>query len=495
VVRRYSCSMGRKVLVIVVRADPIICGHSTEARNLAEAALVAGYEPYIITWHDSLLGGSGLPLKPAHEIAPYSPGITVLRPDAIGNYKLLDGRFNLGMTAAIVEIARQDPTMEMTLMCLYLQPHAKIVLDAVDAIRGAWGESFNVTTIAEAVGSDVTNVLSNAMREQNFGAAITVLTQFLAFDVPVCVSQFTLDEVLRHASDVDEVLGTNFAARLQQKCALSYPALNVTEYTELDPERAAEVLSNRGLVAKKYVLYLSRVIEAKGIFELVAAYRSSNLPAAGIQLLIVGRGEALESVQAVTAGDSNIRHMTDMADAEKAAIFDGAASYVLPSKFHPTFVETFGIVITEAMLTHCGPVITCRTGGIPEAAGEDCIYAEVDNSDETGAHQPCLEASLKECLNKVVLEMSAEEKEQMTAKAREYSMQFGREHVFALLESKATVAREQKRVATAPNSPPSSPDNSPTKKATASSAVDKSMMELGSLPHCAPALTSAEQIS
>ena len=123
----------------------------------------------------SLLGGSGLPLKPAHEIAPYSPGITVLRPDAIGNYKLLDGRFNLGMTAAIVEIARQDPTMEMTLMCLYLQPHAKIVLDAVDAIRGAWGESFNVTTIAEAVGSDVTNVLSNAMREQNFGAAITAV--------------------------------------------------------------------------------------------------------------------------------------------------------------------------------------------------------------------------------------------------------------------------------------------------------------------------------
>ena len=40
-----------------------------------------------------------------------------------------------------------------------------------------------------------------------------------------------------------------------------------------------------------------------------------------------------------------------------------------------TAVETFGIVITEAMLTKCGPVITCRTGGIPEAAGEHCIYA------------------------------------------------------------------------------------------------------------------------
>jgi glycogen(starch) synthase len=445
--------MARKVLVIVVRADPIICGHSTEARNLAEAALVAGYEPHIITWHASLLGGSGLPLKPADEIEPYSDGITVHRPDAIGNYKLLDGRYNLGMSSAIVEIARQDPTMEMTIMCLYLQPHAKIVLDAVEAIRGAWGESFNVTTIAEAVGSDVTNVLSNAMREQNFGAAITVLTQFLAFDVPVCVSQFTLDEVLRHAAGVDKVLGTNFTDRLRAKCALSYPALDVEQYTKLDPELAAQVLEKRGLVAKKYVLYLSRVIEAKGIFELVAGYKASGLPAAGIQLLIVGRGEALDAVQAVTSGDENIRHMTDMADAEKAAIFNGAASYILPSKFHPTFVETFGIVITEAMLTHCGPVITCRTGGIPEAAGDDCVYADVDSSDQTGAHQKCLEDSLRRCLDKVVLEMTDEEREEMTSKARRYSMQFGRDHVFSLLESKATLVRDQNSVSTAPSSP------------------------------------------
>ena len=179
--------------------------------------------------------------------------------------------------------------------------------------------------------------------------AITVLTQFLTFDVPVCVSQFTLDEVLRHAKDVDEVLGTDFAERLRSKCALSYPALcvpapkcrlplpthlthalplysNVTEYTELSPDVASDVLSKRGLVAKRYILYLSRVIEAKGIFELVAAYRASGLPAAGIQLLIVGRGEALKDVQDVTAGDPNIRHMTDMADAEKASIFNGAAS-------------------------------------------------------------------------------------------------------------------------------------------------------------------------
>lgn len=426
----------RKVLVIVVRADPIICGHSTEARNLAEAALAKGYEPYIVTWNESLIANSGLPLKPTHEIEPYSPGITVLRPNAVGNYKLLDGRYNLGMTAQIVEIARQDPSMEMTLMCLYLQPHARIVLDAVDALRGMWGNSFKVTTVAEAVGSDVTNVLSNALVDQNYGAAITVLTQFLAFDVPVCVSQFTLDEVLRHATEVDTILGSDFASRLKAKCTISYPALNVRTYTHLDPTVASEVLAKRGLEKKKYVLYLSRVIEAKGIFELVEGFRASKLVAAGYTLLIVGRGEALADVTELTLGDPNIRHMTDMADWEKAAIFDAAACYVLPSKFHPTFVETFGIVITEAMLTNCGPVITCKTGGIPEAAGKHCFYADVDSS-----------ASLRTNLEKAVLGMSDEACAEMTRGAREHSMQFSRDNVWALLESKVEAAREAKTMA------------------------------------------------
>ena len=43
-------------LVIVVRADPVICGHSGEARNLAEAALHRGFdEVRIVTWPIELL--------------------------------------------------------------------------------------------------------------------------------------------------------------------------------------------------------------------------------------------------------------------------------------------------------------------------------------------------------------------------------------------------------------------------------------------------------
>ena len=96
-------------LIVVVRADPIICGHSTEARNLAEAALARGYKHVaIVTWQEELLQESGLPLKPSDEIQPYSPGIEVMRPAPIGSYKILDGRYLHGMTGKLIDLCRWD---------------------------------------------------------------------------------------------------------------------------------------------------------------------------------------------------------------------------------------------------------------------------------------------------------------------------------------------------------------------------------------------------
>src|SRR6187551_2139542 len=76
-------------LVIVVRADPVICGHSGEARNLAEAALARGFdEVRIVTWPIDRLEQAGLPLKPAERVLPYSEGIVVDRPGPVGDYKV-----------------------------------------------------------------------------------------------------------------------------------------------------------------------------------------------------------------------------------------------------------------------------------------------------------------------------------------------------------------------------------------------------------------------
>lgn len=91
-------------LVIVVRADPVICGHSGEARNLAEVALTRGFtEVRIVTWPLERLVESGLPLKPMETVMPYSPGITVERPGPVGGYKIPDGRYLAGMVGRLVE--------------------------------------------------------------------------------------------------------------------------------------------------------------------------------------------------------------------------------------------------------------------------------------------------------------------------------------------------------------------------------------------------------
>src|SRR4029079_7853875 len=87
-------SHAHRRLVIVVRADPVICGHSGEARNLAEGALTRGFDDVrLVTSPIAALEAAGLPLKPLDRLLPYSPGITVERPEAVGDYRVPDGPY------------------------------------------------------------------------------------------------------------------------------------------------------------------------------------------------------------------------------------------------------------------------------------------------------------------------------------------------------------------------------------------------------------------
>ena len=110
-------------LVLVVRADPIICGHSTEARNLAEAAIEMGLDSvHIVSYPIDVLENSDLPLKPLETISRYSDGIEVLRPPAIGDYKVLDGRLGYALSGELVDLLHRLPGRVM-MMDLYLVPH------------------------------------------------------------------------------------------------------------------------------------------------------------------------------------------------------------------------------------------------------------------------------------------------------------------------------------------------------------------------------------
>ena len=403
-------------LVIVVRADPVICGHSGEARNLAEVALTRGFDDVrLLTWPILTLQAAGLPLKPLDRLLPYSAGIVVERPEAVGDYRVPDGRHMAGLTGRLVELlAEPVPT---TCLSMYLVPHTAVVTDAVAAARAA-GFAPDVYTVAKAVGSDVTNVIRSCLREGRFGAATVLFTTFLANDEVVAVSEYTRDEIVDSAQEVDARCGTTFAEQCRRRVTVSYPPIDSTAYLDLDPAEVDAALGRRGLERDGYILFLSRVARAKGIYDLVIAYGQMQCRER-VKLVVAGNGPALEHVQAMAKEDDRIIFLTDVDDNEKPLLMRGCAAYVLPTKPEPDFVETFGIALAEKMLAGGGPIITTMTGGTGEAVGDTAVIVEPGDI-----------VALAEAVDRVILEMSAAERADLEGRARARAMSFDRVAVF-----------------------------------------------------------------
>jgi len=403
-------------LVIVVRADPVICGHSGEARNLAEAALARGFDDVrIVTWPLETLGN--LPLKPLESVLPYSPGIVVERPEAVGDYKVPDGRFTAGMVGRLVELFSDDvPT---TCISLYLTPHASVVMEAVAVCR-ALGRVPNVTTIAEAVGSDITNVVRSCVEQGRFGAAAHVFTSYLGHDHCVAVSQYTKDCIVAAAEEVDARWDTAFAAQCRARVGISYPAIDCRLGAPSDDEVEA-VLTRRGLERDGYVLLLSRISPEKGVDDLIDGYAMSAA-SDRVRLVIAGNGPALEAMRErarLSPVRRRITFLDDVDDAEKWSLMAGCAAFVLPSKPTVAFVETFGIALVEKMLAGGGPIITTATGGIPEAVGDTAAIIPVASP-----------VSVAAAIDDAVLVVTSLEREVRAMRAYAYALQFDRMNVF-----------------------------------------------------------------
>lgn len=412
--------------VFLVRADPIICGHSTEARNLAEAAVAMGLEEvHIVSYPIDVLQESGLPMKPLETISRYSKGILVDRPEPLGDYKVLDGRLGLGIGGHLVDLLHKLPGKTL-LMDLYLVPHGMMVMNAVNSFRMS-GCDANVFTVGEAVGSDITNVVNNALAEGRTGAAQMVLSNFLEHDHPVAVSRFTKDLIVAAGREVDDVLGTKFTGQLESRVGISFPAIDTSAYTSLDKRREEvdAILAKRGLVRDEYAMFLSRIAPAKGVDDLLDAWTTSELYGKK-KLIICGNGPAKEEMRARAAELDGVEVLDDVSDDEKGALMNGCYAWCLPSKPRPEFIETFGIAVAEKMLAGgLGPVITTRTGGIPEASGGHCLEHEAGDVDE-----------LRACLNRVA-SMTDEERAELADSARQFALQFDRQEILARLIARA----------------------------------------------------------
>ena len=408
----------RRRLVLVVRADPVICGHSVEARNLAEVALSRGFtEVRIISWPIDRLQQAGLPLKPLDTVMPYSPGIEVERPGPVGDYRVPDGRYLAGLTGRLVELFTDGvPTVAMS---LYLSPHTDAVVDA-RRVALSTGLPVDVTTIAEAVGSDITNVVRTCLAEGRFGAAAAVLGTYLENDLCVAVSTYTRDLIISSATEIDERHGTRFAEQCRRRVSISYPAVDAASYLDLDRDRMAEVLASRGIERDGYVLFLSRLARAKGVDDLITGFAASAAHER-LRLVIIGDGPDAERLHEVAASSGVAHRITffdDVDDVDKPYLMGGCAAYVLPSKPRPEFVETFGIALVEKMLAGGGPVITCDTGGIGEAVGDHAIMVPTEDP-------AAIAAALDHALS-----MTEPERVELEHRARDHAMQFDRALIF-----------------------------------------------------------------
>ncbi|MEQ9161354.1 MAG: glycosyltransferase, partial [Ilumatobacter fluminis] len=237
----------------------------------------------------------------------------------------------------------------------------------------------------------------------------------------VAVSEYTKEIIIHAAAEIDDQHGTQFAPQCAERIGISYPAIDACQYTNLDDGAIAKALAARGLERDRYVLFLSRLSKAKGVDDLISGFARSH-SRNHTKLVVAGNGPeavALRAHATSSLAADQIVFLDDVDDTEKPLLMAGSAAFALPSKPRPEFVETFGIALVEKMLAGGGPVITCQTGGIPEAVGSNALMVPHSSPQK-----------LAEAIDLAIGGMSAAELRTREAAARTYAMRFDRNNVF-----------------------------------------------------------------
>jgi glycosyltransferase involved in cell wall biosynthesis len=132
--------------------------------------------------------------------------------------------------------------------------------------------------------------------------------------------------------------------------------LNLTNNFSLDAKIAKNRLHHKTNHTK--ILFLSRMIKEKGIFELIIAFENLNKRIQNLELIIAGDGEAFRQVNEIVQDKKNIRLTGYVEGKEKITLFKESDIYILPS-----YTEGLPISVLEAMLFGL-PIITTKVGGL-----------------------------------------------------------------------------------------------------------------------------------
>jgi glycosyltransferase involved in cell wall biosynthesis len=124
--------------------------------------------------------------------------------------------------------------------------------------------------------------------------------------------------------------------------------------------------------------YAGRLIESKGLIDLLAAVRQLDAP---VELLLVGNGELRDQLEGQPIPGASVRVLDGLSHDQMAHGYAQLDVLVLPSHTTPKWKEQFGRVIIEALW--CGvPVLGSDSGEIPwliELTGGGLIFPEGDH--------------------------------------------------------------------------------------------------------------------
>ena len=151
-----------------------------------------------------------------------------------------------------------------------------------------------------------------------------------------------------------------------------------------DTDEAWNHISARHGVSKPFVLFVSSLWPYKNCAGLVRAFAAAKSDLGDRQLVIVGPGRDVEYVAELRALADELGIAEDIIWVGGVPLEETVYFYRCADVFvYPSFNETFGLPILEAMATAC-PVVTSDTSAMPETAGGCALLAD-PNSPESFA--------------------------------------------------------------------------------------------------------------
>jgi glycosyltransferase involved in cell wall biosynthesis len=290
------------------------------------------------------------------------------------NVKVFDGALIHAFIGKAITLIEHEAIN--VLSTFYLDPHAPIANRARDYGQDILGR--RIVVAHKAVGSDVLNSIANHYAD---GQGQLLLMEYLKGDLQLAVSQYTREELIRHAR---HLLPPCEAEKVEAQTHVLYAPLDNGYFATADADAVQEVRRRLGVARDARVIsYFGRVFPEKGIEDLLVAFGLVKEHVPEAVLIIGGQGLDLPRLRALAAqqGTADVHFTGGVSDKHKRALMQLSEVGVIPTVPMNTFVETLCISAVEYLAAGT-PLITTPIGGVKEAAGEHSMYTEPHNPRE-----------------------------------------------------------------------------------------------------------------